>query len=199
MRGPRKAGAEPGGVLQFRRSAAGNGRVSDWSGVGFGCQAARASNHISAASSLSQSVRPRPRARRAPAKGTRGPSRGLRPGAAYRQRGGRWRHFRDYCQRPRKKRTLCCRNAGPSAAAALRELRGGVGGVHHSPTSWRASSPLRSASLSTLSLLSFTEDHFLARSPFGPSVLPRSASHAAQVCHRAGAEAASAPTPEITW
>lgn len=156
MRGPRKAGAELGGVLQSCRSAVGSYRVSDWSGVGFGPASGNTDIIPYFSLTLSQSVRPLRRARRAPVKGTRCSSRGLRPGAAYRQRGGRRRHFRDYCQRPRKKRTHCCRDARPSSAAALPELRGGVRGVHHSPSSWRASGPPRSASLSTLSLLQLT-------------------------------------------
>lgn len=130
--------------------------MSDWSGVGFGPASGNAGIIPYFSLTLSQSFRPRRRARRSPVKGTRCPSRGLRPGAAYRQRGGRRRHFRDYCQRPRKKKTHCCRDARPSSAAALPELRGGVRGVHHSPSSWRASSPPRSASLSTLSLRPLT-------------------------------------------
>lgn len=159
--------------------------MSDWSGVGFGPASGNAGIIPYFSLTLSQSVRPRWQDRRAPVKGTRCPSRGLRPaGSRVQTKGWETRQFRDYCQRPRKKRTHCCRDARPSSAAAFPELRGGVRGVHHSLSSWRASSPPRSASLSTLSLLPLTRgslrttsSHAVARPLCAPAVRqPRSPS-----------------------
>lgn len=166
-------------------------------------QAARASYSISAASSLSLSPF--------------GPARGL-GGRLPRERGA---PHEDFGRAPRTDKGVGDgdtsmttasgrgrrgRIAAGTPARAQRQLCGSSG------AGWEASiTPVLLASLKpptqrlsehpvpAVIHLRLTEDHFLACSPLGPSMLPRSASHAAQVCHRAGAEAASAPTPEITW
>ncbi|MEJ1274480.1 hypothetical protein NN561_005365 [Cricetulus griseus] len=182
-------------------------------GVGWGAalrQEAQASYPTSVVSSLPQSVRPgrrlaalQPGEHGAPPEDfgqAPRPDKGVGDGdtsvTAARGRGGGEEEEDALLQAPRPERS------GSFAGAQ------GRGGRRPSlAVLWASLKPPRSVfprALSPLPLArALTEDHwpghFLALSSPGPAVLPRSARRAAQVCHRAGAEAASAPTPEITW